>query len=229
MIIGQLERRAVSTERARQTSRSAGRTPLDLLDRPRNVSAPDGERIMRTLAGDGPGAPWLFTVARNAIVSQARLRAAPPAQVPEPASDDPGPAEYAESEWVNWCVHRALEALPERERTLIELAYWSGLSQSELASALNLPLGTVKTRTGARSPTFPTHSNRKACASPLREAAAAATRPIRSYAAATTISSAISGQTTLHCRTRRADVLDSRPPRRQPNRRTPCTRSMLDN
>ena len=95
----------------------------------------------------GPGAPWLFTVARNAIVSQARLRAAPPAEPPDTPSDDPGPAEHAESEWASWRVHRALETLPGPERRLIELAYWGGLSQSELASALNIPLGTVKTRT----------------------------------------------------------------------------------
>jgi RNA polymerase sigma-70 factor (ECF subfamily) len=95
----------------------------------------------------GPGAPWLFTVARNAIVNQARLRAAPPAEVPDTPSDDPGPVEHAESEWTSWRVHRALETLPEAERRLIELAYWGGLSQTELASALNVPLGTVKTRT----------------------------------------------------------------------------------
>jgi RNA polymerase sigma-70 factor (ECF subfamily) len=46
-----------------------------------------------------------------------------------------------------WRVHRALEDLPENERVVIELAYWSGLSQSEVASYLNIPLGTVKTRT----------------------------------------------------------------------------------
>jgi RNA polymerase sigma-70 factor (ECF subfamily) len=37
--------------------------------------------------------------------------------------------------------------MPERERVVIELAYWSGLSQTEIASYLDVPLGTVKTRT----------------------------------------------------------------------------------
>jgi len=44
-------------------------------------------------------------------------------------------------------VHRALEELQPREREVIELAYWSGMSQSEVAEYLHLPLGTVKTRT----------------------------------------------------------------------------------
>jgi len=66
---------------------------------------------------------------------------------PDLASAEPGPAERAESSYVSWRVHRALESLPEKERDVLELAYWSGLSQSEVASYLDIPLGTVKTRT----------------------------------------------------------------------------------
>ena len=50
---------------------------------------------------------------------------------------------------MSWRVHRALEELNEREREVISLAYWSGLSQSEVAEFLGIPLGTVKTRTRA--------------------------------------------------------------------------------
>jgi len=95
----------------------------------------------------GPGAPWLYAVARNAIVDRARARSESPMDFPEEASSEPGPPEEAEQSWLAWRVHRALQDLPEHERTLIELAYWSGLSQSEIADFLNIPLGTVKTRT----------------------------------------------------------------------------------
>jgi len=97
----------------------------------------------------GPGAPWLYAVARNAITDRGRARAEPPAEVPDQASSEPGPPERAESSWTAWRVHRALEGLSSNERTVIELAYWSGLSQSEIAEFLNIPLGTVKTRTRA--------------------------------------------------------------------------------
>ena len=97
----------------------------------------------------GPGAPWLYAVARNAITDRGRARAEPPMEAPDSPSSDAGPAERAESSWTAWRVHRALEELNENERKVIELAYWSGLSQSEVAEFLNIPLGTVKTRTRA--------------------------------------------------------------------------------
>ena len=95
----------------------------------------------------GPGAPWLFAVARNAIVDRSRARSEPPVEVPDEPSSESGPHERAELSWTQWRVHRALEDLPQKEREVIELAYWRGLSQSEVATALGIPLGTVKTRT----------------------------------------------------------------------------------
>jgi RNA polymerase sigma-70 factor (ECF subfamily) len=96
----------------------------------------------------GPGAPWLYAVARNAIVDGARTRVdvltAEPIELP---AVEAGPPERAEQGWLAWRVHRALEELPENERVVLELAYWQGLSQSEVAKRLRIPLGTVKTRT----------------------------------------------------------------------------------
>jgi RNA polymerase sigma-70 factor (ECF subfamily) len=95
----------------------------------------------------GPGAPWLYAVARNAIVDRTRARRELPMEPPDEPSADAGPPERAEHSWLSFRVHRAVEGLPEQERVLLELAYWGGLSQSEIADFLNIPLGTVKTRT----------------------------------------------------------------------------------
>jgi len=97
----------------------------------------------------GPGAPWLYAVARNAIVDRARNKWEPATEPPETASLELGPAERAEASYVSWRVHRALEDLPRSERDVVELAYWGGLSQREVADFLGIPLGTVKTRTRA--------------------------------------------------------------------------------
>jgi RNA polymerase sigma-70 factor (ECF subfamily) len=85
----------------------------------------------------GPGAPWLYAVARNTIVNQTRKHSEPGGNA----------VEHIESDWSRWRVHRALEGLPEDQRALIDLAYWSELSQSEIATQLDIPLGTIKTRT----------------------------------------------------------------------------------
>ncbi len=107
-------------------------------------------RSARTYKADrGAGAPWLYAVARNAIVDRSRGRGEPPGEGPELPSDEPSPAERAEESYTAWRVHRALESIGSKEREVIELAYYGGLSQSEVADFLNIPLGTVKTRTRA--------------------------------------------------------------------------------
>ena len=83
----------------------------------------------RYRAERGPGAPWLYAIARNAIVDRARARREPLAEAPDLPSREPGPAERTEHAELAWQVHRALEDLPEHERSVLELAYWSGLAR----------------------------------------------------------------------------------------------------
>lgn len=98
----------------------------------------------------GSGSAWLFAVARHAIIDRARQRVDPVVEhAAEEASAEPGPEELAEQEWLSFRLHAAIERLPERERQVLELAYWNGFSQSEVASYLDVPIGTVKTRTRA--------------------------------------------------------------------------------
>ncbi|HEY2372650.1 MAG TPA: sigma-70 family RNA polymerase sigma factor [Gaiellaceae bacterium] len=95
----------------------------------------------------GPGAPWLFAVARNAVFNQMRARVPTPIEPPDSIADEPGPSEHAEAAMERARVHGALAILPPDQRAVIELAYWKELSQSEIAEKLGIPLGTVKTRT----------------------------------------------------------------------------------
>ena len=96
----------------------------------------------------GTGSAWLFTVARNSIVDRARQRTdTAVGDTPEQPSSDPIPSEIAEQDSLAWEVHTALERLPAREQEILSLAYFSELSQTEIATRLELPLGTVKTRT----------------------------------------------------------------------------------
>ena len=99
--------------------------------------------------GRGSAGAWIYTVGRNATVDRMRKngRGDTTAELPDLESPERGPYEHAEQADTAWRVHRALEELDPNERAVIELAYWSGLSQSEVASYLGQPLGTVKTRT----------------------------------------------------------------------------------
>src|SRR2546421_5254972 len=64
----------------------------------------------------GPGAPWLYAVARNAIVDRSRNRNEPPAEAPDAASLEPSPAERAEASYVSWRGARARQGRFRDER-----------------------------------------------------------------------------------------------------------------
>jgi len=101
----------------------------------------------------GTPSAWLLTIARSRAIDrfratdQTRRRQEPLSTVETARSDDADPEESASEAERRELVRGALESLPPEQREVIELAYFSGLSHSEIAARCSLPLGTVKTRT----------------------------------------------------------------------------------
>jgi RNA polymerase sigma-70 factor (ECF subfamily) len=93
---------------------------------------------------------WTMLIARSRALDRIRARGSALRMV-ERASDDPRPAPPAPFELVEGHergsrVARALASLPAQQREAIELAFFAGLTQSEIAARLGEPLGTIKTR-----------------------------------------------------------------------------------
>ena len=107
-------------------------------------------RSRQFLAERGPFLPWLLTIARRVALDRLRLESRRPmlsdSNDPEDALRSIPEQETGtdESRWRS--MYFAVQSLPSDQRSVIELAYYQGLSQSEIAEVLNLPLGTVKTR-----------------------------------------------------------------------------------
>ena len=99
----------------------------------------------------GSVAAWLLVMTRSRSLDKLRtLRARPdsaPSALPEtPADANSVPHEvFVSAERAN-AVREALRGLPVPQRTALELAYYEGLTQKEIAARLAQPLGTVKTR-----------------------------------------------------------------------------------
>jgi RNA polymerase sigma-70 factor (ECF subfamily) len=98
---------------------------------------------------------WLVVIARSRALDRVRLRgwqraaAAESTDVegaPEPVVEVRGPLDAAEMDETRRLVRAALERLPAEQRETVEMAYFRGMSQTEIAAATGQPLGTVKTR-----------------------------------------------------------------------------------
>jgi len=93
---------------------------------------------------------WLLAITRRLALDHFRLdsRAPPPSESDSPDEDLDGLAdESSRTEEARWRSLRfALADLPADQRLPIELAFYHGLSQREIAEQLRIPLGTVKTR-----------------------------------------------------------------------------------
>lgn len=98
-----------------------------------------------------PGA-WLMMLARTRAIDRFRAGAGERSRIESLdavalfASDDDTPEQKVEGQERRRFVQQALAVLTAEQRQAIALAYFYGLSQSEIAEQLRLPLGTVKTR-----------------------------------------------------------------------------------
>ena len=97
----------------------------------------------------GSAATWIFTIARNLRIDRLRREVvwqALPDEADEIAGDDQPADEAASAREREARVQTALAELPGDQRDIVNLAFIEGLSHSELAQRLGLPLGTVKSR-----------------------------------------------------------------------------------
>ena len=92
-------------------------------------------------------ATWIFTIARNRRIDVARRDRRPePEELDWMGEDEPDQADvYAAAEETR-ALSAALSELPEKQRALIQRAYYGDLSHSEIAAETGLPLGTIKSR-----------------------------------------------------------------------------------
>lgn len=90
---------------------------------------------------------WIFTIARNRKIDMIRKTRRPePEDLPWGPDAEPDAAEVMMMAQDAQELGRALASLPEKQRGLIERAYFGDLSHSEIAAETGLPLGTIKSR-----------------------------------------------------------------------------------
>jgi len=106
-------------------------------------------KAFRGLKTFRPGAKfstWIFSIAYHACCDRlGRRKRYSDAELPELADPNPGPALVAERRDEASALRAAIDALPEKYRTVITLYHLQGHQYEEIARVLDLPIGTVKT------------------------------------------------------------------------------------
>src|SRR5215831_11202819 len=112
-------------------------------------------KVSRYDVGRGTPIAWLVTLTKSRAIDRLRARASRGYQatnsleagtVAQAADHGPSPFETQAVQELRIAVEAAVAGLPIAQQQAIELAYYEGLSHAEIASRLNQPLGTVKTR-----------------------------------------------------------------------------------
>jgi RNA polymerase sigma-70 factor (ECF subfamily) len=102
----------------------------------------------RFVAERAKASTWIMTLVHRRAVDLVR-REEPRRAEPLESAPEPGLASTEDEAWLQLQrqrVQEALRRLPDQQREAIELAYYGGYTQSELADRLGQPLGTIKSR-----------------------------------------------------------------------------------
>ena len=91
-------------------------------------------------------APWLMTIARRTALDVLRRENRPTRGDHEQEQDVVVHLPGIERAWETWEIRSALEQLPTEEREVVWLAHFHGMSHPQVADHLNIPVGTVKSR-----------------------------------------------------------------------------------
>jgi RNA polymerase sigma-70 factor (ECF subfamily) len=102
--------------------------------------------------GRGQVRSWLLTIVHHRSVDLVRRRSSrPERQLPDGAEDflidyQAGPERTAELSLDARAVREAVSRIPAEQRETVEMAYFAGMTHVEIAEAMGVPLGTVKSR-----------------------------------------------------------------------------------
>jgi len=97
---------------------------------------------------------WLFSIGHHQIIDEVRRRKRREQTqvyhdvdlINQPSDDTNDPMKFANRQMQRGMLSKALSALRSEQREIVVLAYYGGLTHSEIANKLGQPLGTVKTR-----------------------------------------------------------------------------------
>ncbi len=107
-------------------------------------------RAAKTYDVARPIEPWLFVITRRASVDVFRRHRERVTALDVDAvkyQSVPAPDQQTlEQTWLIWRVRSALDELRETDRSIIKLAFYENLTHTEIASRLDIPVGTVKSR-----------------------------------------------------------------------------------
>ncbi len=108
-------------------------------------------RALPDFRGDAAFSTWLYRLTVNASTDFLRSRREPPLSLddpdlPQPAHPGPEPFDAAREAERREALVQAVHALPEQARTVLLLREMDGLSYEEISEALEVPMGTVRSR-----------------------------------------------------------------------------------